>query len=232
MAPEVARSVTIWAASRKRQRRSGCVAVDHAGIGGRQGATCTPGAKARSGRRQRPRAGDEPVTAAEAAAQPGKAARVGARSCSCARRPPAGHDQGGARRHLPGRLPLKVSRPTSASPGARPGPGRSSVRQTRILRCSVRDNCGPESYDRILFASDADPTAATSTPASSRCSWTSTGRWSEAGMVYVTLPPLFVVRTALSNGSTTGTKSTRRRGGQMKSHLETQGGGAAQQGSR
>ena len=67
------------------------------------------------------------------------------------------------------------------------------------------------------------PTEATSTRASSRCSWTSTGHSVKAGMVYVTLPPLFVVKDGTPAGVLPGRVRARRRRGADEGHLQTQG---------
>ncbi|OBF93738.1 DNA gyrase subunit B [Mycobacterium sp. 852002-51152_SCH6134967] len=68
----------------------------------------------------------------------------------------------------------------------------------RILGCGVRDNCDPElcRYDRILFASDADPDGGNINSSLISMFLDFYRPLVEAGMVYVTLPPLFVVKTA------------------------------------
>ena len=90
-----------------RQCRCG-VAVDEVGPGigpraaqrrGRQGPV--PGGVEGQGSR------DEPVAAAEAAAQPGDRPRVGRRVVPLRGRLGAGHHQGGQRRHVPGGLPAE-----------------------------------------------------------------------------------------------------------------------------
>ncbi|MCV7214788.1 DNA gyrase subunit B [Mycobacterium crocinum] len=66
----------------------------------------------------------------------------------------------------------------------------------RILGCGVRDNCDPEQcrYDRILFASDADPDGGNINSSLISMFLDFYRPLVEAGMVYVTLPPLFVVK--------------------------------------
>ena len=66
----------------------------------------------------------------------------------------------------------------------------------RILGCGVRDNCDPEQsrYDRILFASDADPDGGNINSSLISMFLEFYRPLVEAGMVYVTLPPLFVVK--------------------------------------
>ena len=66
----------------------------------------------------------------------------------------------------------------------------------RILGCGVRDNCDPElcRYDRILFASDADPDGGNINSSLISMFLDFYRPLVEAGMVYVTLPPLFVVK--------------------------------------
>src|SRR5260370_20925415 len=66
----------------------------------------------------------------------------------------------------------------------------------RILGCGVRDNCDPEScrYDGILFASDADPDGGNINSSLISMFLDFYRPLIEAGMVYVTLPPLFVVK--------------------------------------
>jgi DNA gyrase subunit B len=66
----------------------------------------------------------------------------------------------------------------------------------RILGCGVRDNCDPEScrYDRILFASDADPDGGNINSSLISMFLDFYRPLVKAGMVYVTLPPLFVVK--------------------------------------
>jgi DNA gyrase subunit B len=68
----------------------------------------------------------------------------------------------------------------------------------RILGCGVRDSCDPElcRYDRILFASDADPDGGNINSSLISMFLDFYRPLVEAGMVYVTLPPLFVVKTA------------------------------------
>lgn len=65
----------------------------------------------------------------------------------------------------------------------------------RILGCGVRDHCDPERsrYDRILFASDADPDGANINSSLISMFLDFHRPLVEAGMVYVTMPPLFVV---------------------------------------
>jgi len=65
----------------------------------------------------------------------------------------------------------------------------------RILGCGVRDHCDPEKcrYDRILFASDADPDGANINSSLISMFLDFYRPLVAAGMVYVTLPPLFVV---------------------------------------
>ncbi|GCA98514.1 MULTISPECIES: toprim domain-containing protein [Mycolicibacterium] len=66
----------------------------------------------------------------------------------------------------------------------------------RILGCGVRDNCDPEQcrYDRILFASDADPDGGNINSSLISMFLDFYRPLVAAGMVYVTLPPLFVVK--------------------------------------
>lgn len=66
----------------------------------------------------------------------------------------------------------------------------------RILGCGVRDHCDPEQcrYDRILFASDADPDGGNINSSLISMFLDFYRPLVEAGMVYVTLPPLFVVK--------------------------------------
>ncbi|MGV0871493.1 toprim domain-containing protein [Mycolicibacterium sp. XJ879] len=66
----------------------------------------------------------------------------------------------------------------------------------RILGCGVRDSCDPElcRYDRILFASDADPDGGNINSSLISMFLDFYRPLVEAGMVYVTLPPLFVVK--------------------------------------
>ncbi|MBU8808319.1 toprim domain-containing protein [Mycolicibacterium goodii] len=66
----------------------------------------------------------------------------------------------------------------------------------RILGCGVRDNCDPElcRYDRILFASDADPDGGNINSSLISMFLDFYRPLVEAGMVYVTMPPLFVVK--------------------------------------
>ena len=65
----------------------------------------------------------------------------------------------------------------------------------RILGCGVRDHCDPEKcrYDRILFASDADPDGGNINASLISMFLDFYRPLIEAGMVQVTLPPLFVV---------------------------------------
>lgn len=65
----------------------------------------------------------------------------------------------------------------------------------RILGCGVRDHCDPEKcrYDRVLFASDADPDGANINSSLISMFLDFYRPLVETGMVYVTLPPLFVV---------------------------------------
>ena len=65
----------------------------------------------------------------------------------------------------------------------------------RILGCGVRDRCDPEQcrYDRILFASDADPDGGNINSSLISMFLDFYRPLVEAGMVYVTMPPLFVV---------------------------------------
>ncbi|AMO61330.1 DNA topoisomerase [Mycolicibacterium phlei] len=66
----------------------------------------------------------------------------------------------------------------------------------RILGCGVRENCDPElcRYDRILFASDADPDGGNINSSLISMFLDFYRPLVEAGMVYVTMPPLFVVK--------------------------------------
>ncbi|MDX1872025.1 toprim domain-containing protein [Mycolicibacterium sp. 120266] len=66
----------------------------------------------------------------------------------------------------------------------------------RILGCGIRDNCDPEQcrYDRILFASDADPDGGNINSSLISMFLDFYRPLVEAGMVYVTMPPLFVVK--------------------------------------
>jgi DNA gyrase subunit B len=66
----------------------------------------------------------------------------------------------------------------------------------RILGCGVRDHCDPEAcrYDRILFASDADPDGGNINSSLISMFLDFYRPLVDAGMVYVTLPPLFVVK--------------------------------------
>ena len=68
----------------------------------------------------------------------------------------------------------------------------------RILGCGVREHCDPEKsrYDRILFASDADPDGANINSSLISMFLDFYRPLIAAGMVYVTLPPLFVVYDA------------------------------------
>ena len=94
MAPDVARSVTIWAANPGQRRRR--VAVDQAGAGVRPGAAQRRGCEGPvPGGVEGQGAGDESVAAAEAVAQPGNRPRVGCRAVPVRGRLGAGHDQGG-----------------------------------------------------------------------------------------------------------------------------------------
>jgi DNA gyrase subunit B len=65
----------------------------------------------------------------------------------------------------------------------------------RILGCGVRDRCDPEEcrYDRILFASDADPDGGNINSSLISMFLDFYRPLVAAGMVYVTMPPLFVV---------------------------------------
>ena len=66
----------------------------------------------------------------------------------------------------------------------------------RILGCGAKDRCDPEAcrYDRIMFASDADPDGGNINSLLT-CMFLEFFRpLVESGMVYVTMPPLFVVR--------------------------------------
>ena len=142
MAPDVARSVTIWAANPGNGDAVSLWTKLALGVG--------PGAAQRRGcqgpvpggvESQGP--GDEPVAAAEAATQPGDRTRVGRRVVPVRGRFSAGHDQGGARRHLPGGLPaerqaaqrLRVHREQGAGQGRvrfdRTHPGLRGARQLR-----------------------------------------------------------------------------------------------------
>ena len=104
----------------------------------------------------------------------------------------------------------------------------------RILGCGVRDHCDPEScrYDRILFASDADPDGGNINSSLISMFLDFYRPLVKAGMVYVTLPPLFVVKDGQRADLLPGRVRARRRGGPAAGHLQTQSGGAAQQGSR
>jgi DNA gyrase subunit B len=66
----------------------------------------------------------------------------------------------------------------------------------RILGCGVREHCDPEMcrYDRILFASDADPDGGNINSSLISMFLEFYRPLVGAGMVYVTLPPLFVVK--------------------------------------
>ena len=68
----------------------------------------------------------------------------------------------------------------------------------RILGCGVRDHCDPEKcrYDRILFASDADPDGGNINSSLISMFLDFYRPLVAAGLVYVTLPPLFVVYDA------------------------------------
>lgn len=68
----------------------------------------------------------------------------------------------------------------------------------RILGCGVRDHCDPEKcrYDRILFASDADPDGGNINSSLISMFLDFYRPLIAAGLVYVTLPPLFVVYDA------------------------------------
>ncbi len=68
----------------------------------------------------------------------------------------------------------------------------------RILGCGVRDHCDPEKcrYDRILFASDADPDGGNINSSLISMFLDFYRPLIVAGMVQVTLPPLFVVYDA------------------------------------
>lgn len=65
----------------------------------------------------------------------------------------------------------------------------------RILGCGARDKCDPEQcrYDRILFASDSDPDGGNINSMLSMMFLENYRPLVEAGMVFITLPPLFVV---------------------------------------
>ena len=66
----------------------------------------------------------------------------------------------------------------------------------RILGAGSKDNCDPENcrYDRIMFASDADPDGGNINSLLA-CMFVEFWRpLVDAGMVYVTMPPLFVVK--------------------------------------
>jgi DNA gyrase subunit B len=65
----------------------------------------------------------------------------------------------------------------------------------RIVGCGLREHCDPEKsrYDRILFASDADPDGANINSSLLSMFLDFHRPLVEAEMVYVTLPPLFVV---------------------------------------
>lgn len=65
----------------------------------------------------------------------------------------------------------------------------------RIVGCGLREHCDPEKsrYDRILFASDADPDGANINSSLLSMFLDFHRPLVEAGMVFVTLPPLFVV---------------------------------------
>ncbi|MFA5709351.1 toprim domain-containing protein [Mycolicibacterium sp.] len=66
----------------------------------------------------------------------------------------------------------------------------------RILGCGVRDHCDPElcRYDRILFASDADPDGGNINSSLISMFLDFYRPLVAEGLVYVTLPPLFVVK--------------------------------------
>ena len=68
----------------------------------------------------------------------------------------------------------------------------------RILGCGVREHCDPEKcrYDRILFASDADPDGGNINSSLISMFLDFYRPLVLAGMVYVTLPPLFVVHNS------------------------------------
>ncbi len=68
----------------------------------------------------------------------------------------------------------------------------------RILGCGVRDHCDPERcrYDRILFASDADPDGGNINSSLISMFLDFFRPLVAAGLVYVTIPPLFVVYDA------------------------------------
>lgn len=68
----------------------------------------------------------------------------------------------------------------------------------RILGCGVRDHCDPEKcrYDRILFASDADPDGGNINSSLISMFLDFYRPLVAAGLVFVTLPPLFVVYDA------------------------------------
>lgn len=65
----------------------------------------------------------------------------------------------------------------------------------RILGCGLRDHCDPEKsrYDRILFCSDADPDGGNINSSLISMFLDFYRPLIAAGLVYVTLPPLFVV---------------------------------------
>ncbi len=65
----------------------------------------------------------------------------------------------------------------------------------RILGCGLRDHCDPEKsrYDRILFCSDADPDGGNINSSLISMFLDFYRPLVAAGLVYVTLPPLFVV---------------------------------------
>ena len=68
----------------------------------------------------------------------------------------------------------------------------------RILGCGLRDHCDPEKsrYDRILFCSDADPDGGNINSSLISMFLDFYRPLVAAGLVYVTLPPLFVVYDA------------------------------------
>lgn len=71
----------------------------------------------------------------------------------------------------------------------------------RILGCGARDNCVPENcrFDRIIFTTDADPDGA-NIAAQLTCMFYFNFRpLLDAGMVYIAVPPLFVIDSKVSN---------------------------------
>ena len=107
---------------------------------------------------QRP--GNEPVIATEVAAQPGDRAGSGAELFLCEGDSALGTIKAARDATFQAAFPLKGKPPNVYGytvSKARAKDEFDSIE--RILGCGVRDNCDPEScrYDRILFASDADP---------------------------------------------------------------------------